>query len=45
MCVEGFLSVGIEYMCRTVKQRKGQTRDSIGYVYRTGEGTDRMQDA
>ena len=33
--------MGFEYMCRTGIQ----TRDSIGYMYRTGEGTDRMQEA
>ena len=36
--VEGFISVGFEYMCRTGKQ----TRDSIGYMYRTG-GQGRVQ--
>ena len=56
MFVEGFFSVGFEYMCRTGKQgRNGpETRQGIcigqedrgGYGPDAGgEGTDRMQDA
>ena len=37
MCVEGFLSVGFKYMCRTGKQGRDRlVRDLIGYMYRTG---------
>ena len=45
MCVEGFLFVGFENMCRTGKQGRDRP-ETIGYMYsRTGEGTDLMQDA
>ena len=43
---KGFTFVGFKYMCMTGRQlRKGQTRYLVGYLYRTGEGTDLMQDA
>ena len=42
MGFEGFVFVGVKYMCRTWR---GQTRYLVGYLWRTGECTDLMQDA
>ena len=36
MFVEGFFFCGVEYMCKTRRQRKKQTKDLVGYMYRTG---------
>ena len=37
--------VGLNIYMYDGKTRKGQTRYLVGYLYRTGEGTDLMQDA